>query len=136
VAEKKRILIVDDEPGIGIVLRVEFSMAGYDVITTTSGAEAIELIRAQAPDVVLLDALMPGVSGADVLNKVRTFSRVPVIVFTGHSDLGKYALKLGANDFITKPFDHDLLLEKVVSVLDSGTPEKKNTGKKEKPHRK
>ncbi|MGD1120035.1 MAG: response regulator [Dehalococcoidales bacterium] len=129
---KKRILIVDDEPGIGTVLRIQFSLSGYEVSTTTSGAEAIELIRAQEPDIVLLDAMMPEISGADVLVKVRTFSHVPVIVFTGHADLGKYALKLGANDYITKPFDHELLLEKVAAVLNAGNPVKNTSPKKKK----
>jgi DNA-binding response OmpR family regulator len=129
---KKRILVVDDEPGIGTVLRIQFSLSGYEVSTTTSGAEAIELIRVQEPDIVLLDALMPEISGADVLLKVRTFSQVPVIVFTGHADLGKYALKLGANDYITKPFDQDLLLEKVAAVLNTGTPVKNTSAKKKK----
>jgi DNA-binding response OmpR family regulator len=132
VTAKKRILIVDDEPGIGTVLRIQFSLSGYEVSTTTSGAEAIELIRAQEPDIVLLDAMMPEISGADVLVKVRTFSHVPVIVFTGHADLGKYALKLGANDYITKPFDHELLLEKVAAVLNAGNPVKNTSPKKKK----
>jgi DNA-binding response OmpR family regulator len=125
VAIKKRILIVDDEPGIGKVLRIEFSLSGYDVITTTSGAEAIELIRTQEPDVVLLDILMPDVSGTDVLNKVRTFSQVPVIVFTGHAEMGRAALKTGANDYVTKPFNHELLMDKVKSVLNEGKHEKR-----------
>jgi two-component system KDP operon response regulator KdpE len=117
MAKKKRILIVDDEPGIGTVLRVEFSVSGYDVSTTTSGAEAIDLVRTQEPDIVLLDALMPDVSGIDVLKEVRAFSQVPVIIFTGHEDMVKAALRLGANDFISKPFDHELLMEKVASIL-------------------
>jgi DNA-binding response OmpR family regulator len=114
---KKRVLVVDDEPGIGTVLRVEFSVSGYEVSTTISGAEAIELVRTQEPDIVLLDALMPDVSGIDVLKEIRTFSQVPVIIFTGHADMVRTALKLGANDFISKPFDHELLMEKVASIL-------------------
>jgi DNA-binding response OmpR family regulator len=136
VAVKKRILIVDDEPGIGKVLRIEFSLSGFDVSTTASGAEAIKLIRAREPDVVLLDILMPGVTGIDVLNEVRTFSRVPVIAFTGHAEMGRAALEIGANDYITKPFDHELLLEKVNSVLGEGKPVKKpRRGKETNPPR-
>jgi len=131
VAAKKRILIVDDEPGIGKVLRVEFSLSGFDVTTTTSGAEAIELIRAQEPDVVLLDVLMPDVSGTDVLNAVRTFSHVPIIVFTGHAEIGQSTLKLGASDYITKPFNHELLMDKVKSVLSAGKRMKRHGANKE-----
>lgn len=135
MAVKKRVLVVDDEPGIGTVLRVQFGLSGYDVETTTSGAEAIELIKAKEPDMVLLDALMPDVSGAEVLVKVRTFSHVPVIVFTGQADLGKYALTLGANDYITKPFDNKLLLEKVGSFLKADSSAKNGTTKKKKASR-
>jgi DNA-binding response OmpR family regulator len=136
VAVKKRILIVDDEPGIGKVLRIEFSLSGFDVSTTTSGAEAIKLIRAQEPDVVLLDILMPDVTGMDVLNEVRTFSRVPVIAFTGHAEMGRAALEIGADDYVTKPFNHELLLEKVNSVLSAGKRLKKpGAGKEVNPPR-
>ena len=116
-AKKKLILVVDDEPIIGKVLRVKFSLSGYEVITTTSGAEAIELARTQEPDIILLDILMPGITGMDVLDRVRTFSQVPIIVFTGRSEIGQSAMKLGANDCIAKPFDPDLLIRKIESVI-------------------
>ncbi|MDD5039472.1 MAG: response regulator [Dehalococcoidales bacterium] len=114
---QKRVLVVDDEPGIGNVLRIKLRLSGYDVTTTTSGAEAIELIRTQPPDIVLLDILMPDVTGMDVLDTVRTFSRVPIIVFTAKPDIAQFALKNGANDCIAKPFDPDYLVTKIQSVL-------------------
>jgi DNA-binding response OmpR family regulator len=115
--KKKRILVVDDEPRIGKVLCVKLSLSGYEVITTTSGAEAIELARTKEPDIILLDILMPGITGMDVLDRVRTFSQVPIIVFTGRSEIGQSAIKLGANDCIAKPFDPDLLIRKIESVI-------------------
>jgi CheY-like chemotaxis protein len=63
----RRILVVDDEQGIIKVLRVKLKHTGYEVFATTSGAEAIEICRAQEPDIVLLDILMPGVNGLEVL---------------------------------------------------------------------
>jgi DNA-binding response OmpR family regulator len=114
---RKRILVVDDEPRIGKVLRIKLSLSGYDVITTTNGAEAIELVITQEPDIMLLDILMPDVTGMDVLERVRAFSRVPIIVFTGSSEIARSALKVGANDYIVKPFDPDLVVEKIKSVL-------------------
>jgi DNA-binding response OmpR family regulator len=117
VDTKKRVLVVDDEPGIGNFLRIKLSLAGYDIITTTSGAEAIEIVRAEKFDVILLDVLMPDVTGLDVLDRVRTFSHVPIIIFTGRPDIAEFASKLGANDYIAKPFDPDLLVEKIKSVL-------------------
>ncbi len=117
VETTKRVLVVDDEPGIGNILRIKLRLSGYEVITTTSGAEAIELIKTQQPDVVLCDIFMPDVSGMEVVDKVRTFSQVPIIVFTGRPDIAQFALKLGANDYIAKPFNPDMLVEKIRSVL-------------------
>jgi CheY-like chemotaxis protein len=68
-------LVVDDELAIGKVLRIKLGLSGYDVTTTTSGAEAIELIKAKEPDIVLLDILMPDVTGMDVIENVRSSSR-------------------------------------------------------------
>ena len=114
---KRHVLVVDDEPGIGSILRIKLRLAGFDVTTTTSGAEAIELIRRQEPDIVLLDILMPDVTGMDVLEKVRTFSQVPIIVFSAKPDIVNFALKIGANDSIGKPFDPEHLVSKIESVL-------------------
>jgi len=114
---KKRVLVVDDEPGIGKILGIKLRLSGYDIVTTTKGADAIDLVRTERPDVMLLDMLMPGLNGIDVLNSVRAFSQVPVIVFTGRPEIAQSALKLGANDYIAKPFNPDLLVEKIKSVL-------------------
>ncbi len=114
---RTRILVVDDEPGIGNVLRIKLRLSGYDVITTTSGAEAIEIIRTQKLDIVLLDILMPDVTGMDVLDRVRKFSQVPIVVFTARRDIADFAMKIGANDSIAKPFDPDYLVTKIESVL-------------------
>ncbi|MBI4187670.1 MAG: response regulator [Chloroflexi bacterium] len=114
---RKRVLVVDDEPGIGKVLRIKLGLSGYDVITTTSGAKAIEVVRTQEPDVMLLDMLMPDVSGMDVLERVRAFSQVPIIISTGAPDIVQFALKVGANNYIAKPFNPDLLVDKIRLVL-------------------
>jgi DNA-binding response OmpR family regulator len=121
IGQKKRVLVVDDEPGVGKILSIKLRLSGFDVETTTSGAEAIELARTRPPDIMLLDILMPDITGMDVLDKVRSFSRVPIIVFTGRPEIMQFALKLGANDFIAKPFEPDLLVEKINSIL-KGSP--------------
>ncbi len=123
---KKRVLVVDDEPRIGKVLRIKLGLSGYEVITTTSGAEAIELVQTQKPDVMLLDMLMPNVSGMNVLEKVRAFSQVPIIIFTGRPEIAQFASKIGANDYIAKPFDPDLLVEKIRSVLTTSSTAKEH----------
>jgi DNA-binding response OmpR family regulator len=101
------------------MLRVKLNLSGYDVIATTSGAEAIELVRTHEPDIMLLDLLMPDVTGMDVLDKVRSFSQVPVIVFTGSPDIARFAKRFGANDYIAKPFDPDVLVKKIGLILGS-----------------
>jgi len=114
---KIRVLVVDDEPAILKVLGIELKLSGYEVITTTSGAEAIELVRNQEPDIVLLDVVMPETSGLEVLQQVRKFSQVPIIIFTGHPTVIKLALQNGATESISKPFDPDLLVAKMRLVL-------------------
>jgi DNA-binding response OmpR family regulator len=116
---KRRVLVVDDEPGIVKVLGIKLKLHGYEVIGTTSGAEAVELARQREPDVMLLDILMPGMSGMEVLERVRTFSQVPVIVFTARPDVLQIAMNMGAADFIAKPFDPDQMVEKIRCLLGS-----------------
>jgi DNA-binding response OmpR family regulator len=117
VDKKKRVLIADDEPGIGKILSIKFRLSGYDAITTTSGSEAIQLIDTQKPDIVLLDIYMPEVTGIDVLKEVRTFSQVPIVVFTAKPDIIPLAMQSGANDSITKPFNPDRVVKKIETVL-------------------
>jgi DNA-binding response OmpR family regulator len=115
--EKKLVLVVDDEPGIVKVLGIKLKLHGYEVIGATSGAEAVELARSRNPDLILLDILMPVMSGTEVFEKVRAFSKVPVIIFSARPDIAQIATGLGASGFVAKPFDPDKMLEKVRAVL-------------------
>jgi len=115
--EDRKVLVVDDEPGILKVLKIKLRHHGFEALTTTSGEEAIEMVRSQQPDVVLLDILMPKVTGLEVLDRVREFSRVPVIIFTANPKMVEIAMKIGANDSIAKPFVPDRLIEKIRDVL-------------------
>jgi DNA-binding response OmpR family regulator len=119
MAAKQCVLVVDDEPGIVEILGIKLKLHGYEVVGATSGAEAVALARERRPDVILLDMLMPGMSGMEVLDKLRAFSSVPVIVFTARPDITELALKMGAAGAIAKPFDPDRLVEKIGSVLAS-----------------
>lgn len=114
---RKKVLIVDDEPHVGRVFGIKLRLSGYDVITTTSGTDCIEIVRQQRPDIVLLDVLMPGISGFEVLEKVRSFSSVPVLMFTALPGVEEQASRLGANDLLTKPLDPARLVERVRSLL-------------------
>jgi two-component system KDP operon response regulator KdpE len=111
------VLIVDDEPRISKLLSISFKPYGYKSITVTSGVEALEVIRTNTPDVMLLDILMPGLDGFQVLEKLRSFSSLPVVAFSCSLENGPRALKLGANDFLSKPFDLGDLVKRIENVL-------------------
>jgi DNA-binding response OmpR family regulator len=113
-----RILIVDDEPQIGKIFSLKLKLSGYEVVATTSGAEAIELVRQQPFDLMLLDVLMPDVTGMDVLDAVRQFSHIPIIIFTARVDIFEVARRFGANDYISKPLNPDHLITKIKAVLE------------------
>ena len=115
---KKRILVVDDEPGILRFVSTSLGLAGFDVFTTGSGQEALQLAETQNPDLILLDILMQPLTGFDVLERLRKFSQVPVIVFTAQRDIADQAMKQGADGFIMKPFVPDELTKKIHVVLD------------------
>jgi DNA-binding response OmpR family regulator len=105
-----RVLIVDDNPGILKITEIKLRRCGYETIVSESGAEAIDLIRQERPNYLLLDLVMLGTSGLDVLDHLRSFSKIPVIAFTAKPDLAKTALERGAADVIHKPFDPDKLI--------------------------
>jgi DNA-binding response OmpR family regulator len=114
---KKRILLVDDEPKIGNIFSMALKLSGYDVVSTTSGIHAIELVKLEKFDIMLLDLLMVDISGLEVLSKVRAFSSIPVIVFSAKQDAADLAKRFGANDFIAKPLNPEDLVTKIKFVL-------------------
>ena len=115
---RKKILLVDDEPGILRVLSIKLRVSGYDVITASHGQEALDLIRSASPDIVLLDVIMPGIDGFEVLKELRITSRLPVIAYSAGTSNMQEALRLGANDFVNKPFDVNELVKRVGLLLD------------------
>jgi DNA-binding response OmpR family regulator len=115
----KRILVVDDEPGILHFVQTSLNLAGYEVITCTGGEEALELARSQKPDVILLDIVMQPLTGFEVLVRLRAFSRAPVIVFTARREIVELAMKAGATDHIAKPFIPGELIKKIQGILEA-----------------
>jgi DNA-binding response OmpR family regulator len=114
----KKILIVDDNPALLKVLKSEFKIKSYDVLTTQYGSEVIGLVESERPDIVLLDLMMPVMDGFEVLDKLRLVSRIPVIAISANQELKEEALKCGADVFILKPFDLDEVLESIVELLE------------------
>jgi two-component system, OmpR family, KDP operon response regulator KdpE len=116
----KCILIVDDEPPIQRILRRNLTMSGYDVLIADNGEQAVELVRLQQPDLILLDLWLPGeMDGISVCVQVRQWSQVPIIVVSARTDEKEkvQALDKGADDYLTKPFNNDELLARVRACL-------------------
>ena len=115
-----RILVVDDEPHILEVVRAYLARDGHDVVTATDGTAALELALGGAPDLVVLDVMLPGRSGFDILRELRRGgSAVPVILLTARDDLidRVAGLEIGADDYVTKPFEPRELVARVSAVL-------------------
>lgn len=118
--DKKRVLIVDDEPRILRVIEIKLRKSGYEVIAASTGREALHLVEVGNPDIILLDLLLPVMNGFQVLEKLRTFSNLPVLVFSAKSGSSHAAMKLGANDYMNKPFNPDELVRRIESLLRPG----------------
>ena len=117
-----RILVVDDEPDITALVAYHLAKAGYRVTTAASGAEALRAARNERPDVVILDLMLPGVSGYDVLSELRSRDEtrdVGVILLTARREETDRirGLTLGADDYLTKPFSPQELTLRVAAVL-------------------
>ncbi|MGH9823698.1 MAG: response regulator transcription factor [Blastocatellia bacterium] len=117
--ERPLVLVVDDEPQILRVMRTVLPPRGYDVNVASNGEEALEQIRKIAPDLILLDLVMPDMSGLEVCRRVREFSAVPIVVLSAKgSEKDKVAaLDLGADDYVTKPPAMEELLARMRAVL-------------------
>ena len=106
-ARSIRVLVVDDERPTRLLMEKELPRAGCAVATAESGEGALEKVRAQEFDVILLDLKMPGIGGMETLRRIRdSGSSAEVVVLTGHPDVATAieAMKLGAYDYLTKPF--------------------------------
>jgi two-component system, OmpR family, KDP operon response regulator KdpE len=118
-----RILIADDDPQILRALRITLTARGYEVDTAADGKEALRLAVDKHPDLIVLDLGMPGLTGIEVIEGVRGWSQVPILVVSGRSgSLDKVdALDAGADDYVTKPFAADELLARI-RALSRRTP--------------
>ena len=117
--DRRRILVVDDEERMIRFIRMNLEHDGFQVAEAFNGKQAIQKIRDVTPDLILLDVMMPDLDGFEVLETVREFSNVPVIMLTakGEEDDRVRGLELGADDYITKPFSPRELVSRVKAVL-------------------
>jgi len=115
----ERILIVEDEEKIARFVQLELEYEGYKVEKSLNGRDGLELIKAHPFDLVLLDVMLPGLNGIEVLRRIRQFSEVPVILLTARDTVMDKVTGLdgGADDYITKPFAIEELLARIRAAL-------------------
>ncbi len=111
------VLVVDDHPKVLRFVEIDLKLRGFEVLTTTSGKQALELVKSRKPDVMLLDIVMPEMDGFEVLRQLRAFSQLPVIACSASSVNQNDAIRLGANDFVSKPFDPDEMVKRINRLL-------------------
>lgn len=122
--QESRILVVDDDPAVASLLRRGFAYEGYRVDTAATGTDALRLARERPPNLVVLDIMMPGIDGLEVCRRLRAADRsLPILLLTA-KDAPKdqiTGLETGADDYVTKPFDFDVLLARVKALLRRGS---------------
>ena len=116
---KEKILVVDNEPSIRNLLKNRLSMLGYDVVTAADGREALSVFYNEAPDLVVLEIMLPKLDGYRVCQELRKDSNVPIIMLTALGDLADRitGLQLGADDYLGKPFSPRELEARISSIL-------------------
>ncbi len=117
--KRKRILVVDDEPRMIGFIRMNLELESHQVFEARNGLEALDVIRTQLPDLVLLDVMMPELDGFETLRMLREFSDIPVIMLTakGEESDKVTGLELGADDYITKPFGTRELTSRIKAIF-------------------
>lgn len=116
---KGKILVADDEISIRQIVEARLKMAGYDVITAADGAEALELVKLEHPNLIVLDIMMPKMDGLQVCREIRKNMTIPIIMLTAKGDVIDriQALELGADDYVVKPFSPRELEARIKAVL-------------------
>jgi two-component system phosphate regulon response regulator PhoB len=122
MARRKRILVVDDERDLVELIGMNLQRNGYEVLTAHDGATGLEIARKQKPDMLVLDVMMPGLSGRDVtmaLKGDQDTSGIPILMLTAKTEETDIivGLSMGADDYVTKPFSMKVLMARVAAVL-------------------
>jgi DNA-binding response OmpR family regulator len=119
------VLVVDDDPVIQKLLKVNFEMEGYQVLSAGDGAEGLDVARAENPDIIILDIMMPRMNGLEALAALKgdaTTQSIPVILLSAKAQAGdvQAGLDRGADAYVTKPFDPLELLDRVGELVTAG----------------
>ncbi|MES2774881.1 MAG: response regulator [Bacteroidota bacterium] len=116
----KRILVIDDDPDIGLMMKMMLVYKGYMVTLLDNAGQVEETLRKNRFDLIFMDMLLSGVNGVDVCTAIKSntdYAGIPLIMMSAHPDAQKICLLAGANDFISKPFETDDLLSKIARLL-------------------
>jgi DNA-binding response OmpR family regulator len=118
----KKILVVDDEPEVVMVVETRLTLNGYEVITAKDGPEALDRAKAEKPDLIILDLMLPKMDGYKVCGLLKSdarYSKIPIILFTARVQDSDRAMgkDVRADSYVTKPFDAEVLLEKIKELL-------------------
>ncbi len=132
----KKALVIEDDGNIAELLRLYLEKDGFSVSRAADGGEGLEMFRAFKPDIVLLDIMLPVMDGWSILREIRKLSRTPVIMLTAKSESSDKVsgLEMGADDYVTKPFDVKELIARIHAVMrrsDDGEVEQKGAKKLE-----
>jgi CheY-like chemotaxis protein len=123
--DKKRILVVDDEPDVLKLTSLRLEKQGYEIITAANSRDAFDLIENEKPDLVLMDIIIPIMYGTEICRRVKddeNLRHIPIILCSAHGEVmtDEMAKNSGADDYITKPFDEKELMNKIERLLTTG----------------
>lgn len=134
--DRPLIFIVDDESKIRRLVAVNLESSGFDVMTADDGKRALEVLQHTdvKPDLIVLDVMMPGLDGLEVLKIIRSHSPIPVIIVSARNDVRTKieGFRLGTDDYIVKPFSIDELIMRIKAILDAATKLRKPAALKQK----
>lgn len=120
--DSPKVLIADDEPALRSLLKTNLSFEGFETLTASNGEEALRVIREEAPDVVLLDVMMPVMDGWQVLEELsktnNRHTRVILVTAKANNEAQLQGWELGCDEYLTKPFDLDDMIDRIVEVTD------------------
>jgi two-component system phosphate regulon response regulator PhoB len=127
-----KILLIEDEKGLVQSLTWYFNREGYETVAVGDGAEGLRKAQALLPDLILLDLMLPGMSGLDVCRELRSGEKtknIPIIIITARSEETDevIGLSMGADDYVTKPFSNKVLLQRIKAILRRSESAKENT---------
>jgi DNA-binding response OmpR family regulator len=115
---KKRALLVDDHPKLVRFIEMGLKLHGFEIATANSGQQALDKVKSNELDIMLLDIRMPEMDGFEVLRRLRKFTQLPVIAYSATPEFAAHAMECGADAFIEKPFDMNHLIRKINELTD------------------